>query len=110
MKPILLDFPMPITTPRLLLRAPQPRDGIALNAAVLESYDDIRHTMSWAKERSSLEESEEFVRQSAANWIRNWWRRRELNPRPWVLSLTMSNHQRPSNPICYLENRHLRHV
>ena len=69
MKPILLDLPMPITTPRLLLRPPQSGDGIALNAAVLESYDNIRHTMPWAKERPSLEESEEFVRQSAANWI-----------------------------------------
>ena len=29
MKPILLDLPMPIITPRLLLRPPQPGDGIA---------------------------------------------------------------------------------
>lgn len=69
MKPILLDLPMPIITPQLLLRPPRPGDGIALNTAVLESYDNIRHTMPWAKERPSLEESEEFVRQSAANWI-----------------------------------------
>ena len=69
MKPILLDLPMPITTPRLLLRPPQLGDGVVLNAAVLKSYDNIRHAMPWAKERPSLEESEEFVRQSAANWI-----------------------------------------
>jgi len=53
MKPILLDLPVPIITPRLLLRPPQPGDGIALNAAVSESYDNIRHTMPWAKERPS---------------------------------------------------------
>lgn len=69
MKPILLDLPMPITTPRLLLKPPQLGDGAALNAAVLESFDNIQHTMPWAKEKPSLEESEEFVRQSAANWI-----------------------------------------
>ena len=39
MKPILLDLPMPIITPRLLLRPPQPGDGIALNAAVSETCD-----------------------------------------------------------------------
>lgn len=43
MKPILLDLPMPIITPRLLLRPPQPGDGIALNAAVSESYDNTSH-------------------------------------------------------------------
>ena len=69
MKPILLDFPLPILTPRILLRPPKPGDGVALNAAILESYDNIRHTMPWVKERPSWEESEEFVRQSAANWI-----------------------------------------
>ena len=69
MKTILLDLPMPITTPRILLRPPQLGDGVALNAAVLESFDNIRHTMPWAKEKPSLDESEESVRQSAANWI-----------------------------------------
>ncbi|MBP9777843.1 MAG: GNAT family N-acetyltransferase [Rickettsiaceae bacterium] len=69
MKPILIDFPMPIITPRLLLRPPQLGDGTALNAAVVESFDNIKQTMPWAKEKPSLEESEEFVRQSAANWI-----------------------------------------
>lgn len=69
MKTVLLDMPMPITTSRILLRPPQLGDGVALNAAVLESFDNIRYTMPWAKEKPSLEESEEFVRQAAANWI-----------------------------------------
>jgi ribosomal-protein-serine acetyltransferase len=69
MKSILIDFPMPITTPRIFLRPPQLGDGVTLNEAVLESFDNIRHTMPWAKEKPSLDESEEFVRQSAANWI-----------------------------------------
>lgn len=69
MKPILLDFPMPIQTKRLLLRPPVLGDGAIINPAVLESYDDLKLTMPWAKTKPSIEESEEFVRQAAANWI-----------------------------------------
>lgn len=69
MKPILLDLPMPITTSRILLRPPQLGDGVALNAAVLESFDNIRSYMPWAQTKPSIEESEIFVRQAAANWI-----------------------------------------
>lgn len=69
MKAILLDFPMPITTPRLLLRPPQIGDGIKLNEAILESFETLRYFMDWAKAKPSVEESEEYVRQSVANWI-----------------------------------------
>ena len=41
-RPILLDLPTPITTPRLILRPPQIGDGIAVNEAVLESFDVLR--------------------------------------------------------------------
>lgn len=68
-KPILLDFSMPITTSRLLLRPPKLGDGNILNKAVIESYETIRHTMPWAKKKPSIEDTEEFVRQAAANWI-----------------------------------------
>ena len=67
MIPILHDLPMPITTRRLLLRPPQPGDGVLLNPAVIESFDNILHTLPWAKEKPSLDKSEEFVRQAAAN-------------------------------------------
>ncbi len=69
MKPILLNFPMPITTPRLLLRPPKVGDGVMLNAAILESFETLHRFMDWAKEKPSLEESEENARQGAANWI-----------------------------------------
>lgn len=68
-KPILMDFPMPITTPRLLIRPPQLGDGALVNAAVLESFDTLHRFMDWAKEKPSIEESEELVRLAAANWI-----------------------------------------
>lgn len=45
MKPILLDLPMTITTPRLLLRPPHVGDGIEANAAILESLDLLAEFM-----------------------------------------------------------------
>jgi RimJ/RimL family protein N-acetyltransferase len=69
MKPILLDLPMPIKTPRLILRPPKIGDGAAVNAAILESISDLRRFMPWAKDKPSVSESEEFVRQAVANWI-----------------------------------------
>lgn len=69
MKPILLDLPTPIITPRLILRPPQVGDGVAINEAILESFKVLNQFMPWAKERPSVKESEEFVRQAAANWI-----------------------------------------
>jgi ribosomal-protein-serine acetyltransferase len=67
--PILIDLPIPIETPRLLMRPPKIGDGAMLNAAVLESFDLLNKFMLWANEKPSLEESEEIVRREAANWI-----------------------------------------
>lgn len=69
MKPILLDFPMPIQTERLLIRPPQLGDGSIINAAVVESYDVLKLIMPWAQTLPDIEDSEEFVRLAAANWI-----------------------------------------
>ena len=69
MNPILLDLPMPIETPRLILRPPQVGDGAILNAAVLESFDALNQFMPWAHTKPTLEESEMYVREGAANWI-----------------------------------------
>lgn len=69
MKPILLDFPVPIITPRLILRPPQIGDGAIINEAVVESFAILNEFMPWAKEKPPIEESEEFARQAAANWI-----------------------------------------
>ena len=68
-KPILIDLPMPITTPRLLIRPPQTGDGITVNAGILESFETLHQFMEWAKEKPTVEESEIYVRQAVANWI-----------------------------------------
>lgn len=75
MKPILIDLPTPIFTPRLVLRPPQIGDGIVINEAVLESFEELHRFLHWAKEKPTVAESEELVRLAAANWIlkRNEW-------------------------------------
>jgi ribosomal-protein-serine acetyltransferase len=69
MNPILFDLPVPITTPRLILQPPRLGDGTILNEAVVESIDMLKQFMPWAKMTPSECDSEEFVRQAAANWI-----------------------------------------
>jgi RimJ/RimL family protein N-acetyltransferase len=69
MKPILFDFPVPIETPRLWLRPPQIGDGPMVNEAILESLIALRPFMPWANETPSVDDTEEFVRLAAANWI-----------------------------------------
>jgi RimJ/RimL family protein N-acetyltransferase len=68
-KPILLDFKMPITTSRLLIRPPIIGEGAIINQAVLETYNELKDIMPWAKTKPTIDDSEEFVRQAAANWI-----------------------------------------
>jgi ribosomal-protein-serine acetyltransferase len=67
--PTLLDLHASMATPRLLLRPPQPGDGLKVHEAKLETYDRLRQQMAWAKAKPSIEEAEEYVRLAAANWI-----------------------------------------
>lgn len=52
-------------TERLLIRAPQPGDGKAVNDAIRESIAELRPWMPWARVVPSVAESETFVRESA---------------------------------------------
>lgn len=69
MNAILLNLPVPITTPRLLLKPPQIGDGAIVNAAVLESLNELCPYMPWANTAPSVSDTEEFCRLAAANWI-----------------------------------------
>lgn len=66
--PILLDFPDQFETERLLIRAPRPGDGIAVNAAICESLDELRPWMPWAQVPPSVEDSESHLRGGAARF------------------------------------------
>jgi ribosomal-protein-serine acetyltransferase len=69
MKPIFLDFPIPITMPRLMLRPPQIGEGVMVNADIMESFDALYEFMPWAKTKPTVDDTEKFIRQAAANWI-----------------------------------------
>lgn len=64
-----MNFPMPITTDRLIIRPPRVGEGVSLHAAVLETYDMLKMFMPWAQRKPTVDDSEGFVRQAAANWI-----------------------------------------
>ncbi len=65
--PLLIDLP-PLTSERLLLRAPCAGDGVALNEAVVESFDQLKPWMPWAQALPSVEQSELVCRQMAAHF------------------------------------------
>lgn len=67
--PILVDLPMPIRTPRLIIRVPQAGDGAIVHAAKMESWDDLRQWMTWAKEMPTFEEEEARAREGAARFL-----------------------------------------
>lgn len=66
--PILIELPMPITTPRLLIRPPKSGDGAELHEAVLETREALITYMPWARGELTPEKAEENVRQSVAKW------------------------------------------
>ncbi|MFO7322199.1 MAG: GNAT family N-acetyltransferase [Chloroflexota bacterium] len=67
-EPLLLDFPDQFETKRLVIRAPRPGDGPAINEAIRESHEALHEWMPWARTLPSVEESEAFVRQAAAKF------------------------------------------
>lgn len=63
------DFPMPITTDRLIIRPIQKNDEAILNQAILESFDELHHYLEWASKIPSRIETSKYVKQAADNWI-----------------------------------------
>lgn len=68
--PILLDLPDAFESERLLIRAPRPGDGAAIDEAVRETLGPLRQWMEWALPEPSVEISEAFARHGAAAYIR----------------------------------------
>jgi RimJ/RimL family protein N-acetyltransferase len=67
--PILLDFPDLFESERLLIRAPRPGDGQAVNEAIHESHEHLKPWMPWAQSLQPLEETEENMRRAAARFM-----------------------------------------
>lgn len=59
------NFPDHFETERLLIRAPLPNDGRAVNAAISESLAELRPWMGWAQTAQSVAETETWVREAA---------------------------------------------
>tara|TARA_R110002124_G_scaffold287216_1_gene471425 strand:- start:121318 stop:121962 length:645 start_codon:yes stop_codon:yes gene_type:complete len=69
---ILRSAPIPITTPRLILRPPQSGDGAELTCAVQETWDSLNQWMPWAADQDAATEDfyEGWVREEAALFLR----------------------------------------
>ena len=52
--PVLIDIPMPIRTPRLLIRPKQVGDGAMTAEAVAETWDELHRWMRWAERRDAF--------------------------------------------------------
>jgi RimJ/RimL family protein N-acetyltransferase len=62
-------FPDPLETERLLLRSPQPGDGIEVNQAIRESYADLHEWMDWATYLPDVEETEQRKQEARARFL-----------------------------------------
>ncbi|MFP7492241.1 GNAT family N-acetyltransferase [Terribacillus saccharophilus] len=69
MNPILRDFQTVIETERLIIRQPKIGDGKAVNDSIRASFPELKQWMAFAQEVPSVEETEENIRHSIANWI-----------------------------------------
>ncbi len=63
------DVPERLETARLIVRMPQCSDAAALNAAVLESLNELRPTMPWAQTAPSLAQSAADCRRMQAKFL-----------------------------------------
>jgi len=68
-KPILLDVPMPIMTPRLRIEPVHPKYAYLLHEAKAESLDILKPWMSWADKLPSIEEEKEWMTRKYAEFI-----------------------------------------
>jgi RimJ/RimL family protein N-acetyltransferase len=66
---ILRDFPSSFDTARLTIRGSQSGDGAEVNAAVIESLNELRPWLLWAQTAPTLEESEINARKAQARFL-----------------------------------------
>jgi RimJ/RimL family protein N-acetyltransferase len=65
---LLLNVPEVVETERLTLRATRAGCGAVMHAAVMESLDELRMWMPWAREPRSLDTAEARCREATARW------------------------------------------
>ena len=80
------DFPMPITTDRLIIHPTQAPDAKMLNDAILESFDELHHWMDWCRKATHLSETEKYTKEAAENWIS------KKNDEPYLQLVILDKH------------------
>lgn len=68
---IINDFPMPITTPRLLLRPPilSDEDTYEYFEAVTKSTDELNLWLTWPKYLLSIHQAKKYIQACSNNWL-----------------------------------------
>ncbi|MCM3629161.1 GNAT family N-acetyltransferase [Paenibacillus glycanilyticus] len=69
LNPMLMTIPESFESARLIIRAPLHGDGAAINEAVIESLEELRPWMPWAKGAPTMEESEISIRKSRLEFL-----------------------------------------
>jgi RimJ/RimL family protein N-acetyltransferase len=67
--PLLLDVPEQLESERLILRCPRAGDGAIVLPSVCESIRELKIWMPWATDDYGLEQSEQWCRKGAANFV-----------------------------------------
>ena len=70
--PILREVLQQFETDRLLIRCPHAGDGPTVHASIVESLSELREfpaSLPWAMAEPSVEASEQFCRESHANYL-----------------------------------------
>lgn len=68
--PILIDIPMPIHTPRLMIRNVLPGDGAAMYEVKKETWDDLALWMPWTNlGLGTVDDAEKVIRENHAKYI-----------------------------------------
>ncbi len=67
--PILRDFPDAFETERLWIRSPLPGDGAEVYAAVVESLEELKPWMPWARQELTVEVEEENMRRARTAFL-----------------------------------------
>ena len=61
-------FPVPLQTKRLTLRAPDPGVADTINAAIRDSFPELRQWLPWADHMPSVEETREHLTKALAEF------------------------------------------
>jgi len=63
------EFPREFETERLLIRMPEPDIAADVHAAIHETWDDLHEWMDWARERPSLKQCRQYLRDARAKFL-----------------------------------------